>query len=314
MLHSKLRWLQVVNTPRRRVGNCGHNYQPFLSLSTGTPLLTPKSDVTPGRFAYTAAELVRLAKRGDTHLRALEDRIESAEAHRAVLWQRLQSGRLSDERDHETTAEAYRRNTSDLLAMYREHKAKADSMLFTVLALFGGSVATLFGSAFSHWRSKWEHELLGERLEAQLQATVISAVGAALDRHHSTERQMQQLQSSEREARSNDDKNLELADAAGATSVGASESAKRQPLPDKNVAVALLRTNAADSAKQKILRSESGPKDSVSTKTDSGEARPPVQASIWRITANRLRQNDHAVQVMGAAVCAAVVALIWVGR
>jgi hypothetical protein len=78
----------------------------------------------PTRLEFTPAELVRLAKKSDTHLRVLESRIESAEAHRAVLWQRLQSGQLSDERDLETTAEAYRRNTSDLLAMYREHKTK----------------------------------------------------------------------------------------------------------------------------------------------------------------------------------------------
>jgi 20S proteasome alpha/beta subunit len=52
----------------------------------------------------------------------LEERLAAAEAQRSTLWSRLQSA--ANESDHEATAEAYRRNTSELLQMYREHKIK----------------------------------------------------------------------------------------------------------------------------------------------------------------------------------------------
>jgi hypothetical protein len=52
----------------------------------------------------------------------LEERLAVAETQRSTLWSRMQSA--ANEGDHEATAEAYRRNTTELLQMYREHKTK----------------------------------------------------------------------------------------------------------------------------------------------------------------------------------------------
>jgi len=42
---------------------------------------------------------------------------------------------------------------------------QADSMLFTVLALFGGSIFTLAGSLIGHYRSQQQADELGAKLE-----------------------------------------------------------------------------------------------------------------------------------------------------
>ncbi len=66
--------------------------------------------------------LVRSIKGLDTHLHVLEERITQAEAMRRLLRQRQQTS--AHEADLEALGEAIRRNTGDLLAVYREHKTK----------------------------------------------------------------------------------------------------------------------------------------------------------------------------------------------
>ena len=164
------------------------------TTTTSAPQAAAELEVKQKWYVGMGARVVGLAKTSDAHLRVLEERISTAEAHRKVLLERM--ARPASEHDLETTGEAYRRNTSELLTMYREHKIKvmyrgsfvprfaptcydvmtfhahlsiiqADSMLFTVLALFGGTIATLGGSALSHWRANHEAERLSDRIEAR---------------------------------------------------------------------------------------------------------------------------------------------------
>ena len=131
------------------------------------------------QFSDWVPGILRFTKRCDPHLRALEERITGAEEHRGILKRRLQTS--TSEADLEITNEAYRRNTNDLLLMYREHKVKADSMLFTVLALFGGSAVTLAGTVVGHLKAEHDHQRLGERLEGKLLARLDDAVKASVE-------------------------------------------------------------------------------------------------------------------------------------
>ena len=84
--------------------------------------LSPPTQSATATAKELGGSLLKIIKSTDTHLRVLEDRISGAEEHRAVLYRRLQ--KATTESDLETTSEAYRRSTSELLSMYREHKTK----------------------------------------------------------------------------------------------------------------------------------------------------------------------------------------------
>lgn len=136
--------------------------------------------------------IVSWAKQTDAHLRTLETRISDAEAHRLVLQQRMKDS--ASEGDLNSLVASMQGNTSELLACYREHKIKADTMLLAVLGVCGGSVLTLAGSILSHWRAQREHEDLSKRLNADLSSMIESKLNPLMESMREERREMLQLQ------------------------------------------------------------------------------------------------------------------------
>jgi len=149
-------------------------------------------------------------------------------------------------------------------------------MLFTVLALFGGSVATLVGSVYSHWRSRREHELLGQRLEEKLSDSISTAIESAIDRNH----------------QKNLTRDIEI------NTKNNNASSPATPIEPPNPAVSS--GDPSPGAEISVVADEEG------NQTHTEDISHPPQTVLWGASQHSFRDHQQAWRVASAAVSAAL--------
>jgi len=141
---------------------------------------------TLGVCRAAAPYIIKFAKDRDHHLRELERKIHDAELHKAFIHQRMQGHQ--SEYDFRSLLKEHSDNRDHLLELYKEHKAKADNMLFAVICGFGCMTASAVLSFLQqrHARAKLRQELqqsLGASLDALMEQKGCTNASSPEDDH-----------------------------------------------------------------------------------------------------------------------------------